>query len=57
MVSDMGKVGVVDVLASSGRTDVVSSLFLAHYRRLAGLASLLVDERETAEDVAGAVHR
>lgn len=35
----------------SRRADAVSSLFLAHHRRLVGLASLLVDDRETAEDV------
>jgi RNA polymerase sigma-70 factor (sigma-E family) len=45
-----------DVLAS--RTDSrelaragVSELFRLHYRRLLGLAALLVDDRETAEDV------
>jgi RNA polymerase sigma-70 factor (sigma-E family) len=35
----------------TGRTDAVSVLFRAHHRRLVGLASLLVDDRETAEDV------
>lgn len=30
---------------------MVSALFLAHHRRLVGLASLLVDDKETAEDV------
>jgi RNA polymerase sigma-70 factor (sigma-E family) len=30
---------------------VVSDLFRAHYRRLVGLAALLVDDRATAEDV------
>lgn len=30
---------------------VVSGLFFAHHRRLVGLASLLVDDRQTAEDV------
>ncbi len=34
-----------------GRTEAVSSLFVAHHRRLVGLAALLVDDRETAEDV------
>jgi len=34
-----------------GRMDAVSALFLAHHRRLVGLASLLVDDRGTAEDV------
>jgi RNA polymerase sigma-70 factor (sigma-E family) len=32
-------------------TDAVSALFRLHHRRLVGLASLLVDDRETAEDV------
>ena len=35
----------------SGPADEVSALFRVHHRRLVGLASLLVDERETAEDV------
>ena len=34
-----------------GRTEVISELFRAHYRRLVGLAVLLVDDRSTAEDV------
>lgn len=34
-----------------GRTEVVSDLFRAHYRRLVGLAVLLVDDRSNAEDV------
>jgi len=33
------------------RSEVVSDLFRAHYRRLVGLAALLVDDRPTAEDV------
>lgn len=33
------------------RSDLVSDLFTAHHRRLDGLASLLVDDQETAEDV------
>lgn len=33
------------------RADVISQLFAAHQRRLVGLASLLVDDPETAEDV------
>ena len=32
-------------------TQAVAELFLAHHRRLVGLASLLVDDRQTAEDV------
>jgi RNA polymerase sigma-70 factor (sigma-E family) len=33
------------------RETVVSDLFLLHHRRLVGLASLLVDDRQTAEEV------
>jgi RNA polymerase sigma-70 factor (sigma-E family) len=33
------------------RSAAISELFVAHHRRLVGLASLLVDDRETAEDV------
>jgi len=33
------------------RSEAISQLFVAHHRRLVGLASLLVDDRETAEDV------
>lgn len=32
-------------------TEVVAGLFVGHHRRLVGLASLLVDDRQTAEDV------
>ncbi len=47
--------GAADVRAASdawisGRA-AVSELFHLHYRRLVGLAVLLVDDRETAEDV------
>jgi RNA polymerase sigma-70 factor (sigma-E family) len=35
----------------SGGADAVSTLFYTDYRRLVGLATLLVDDRETAEDV------
>jgi len=38
-------------IGRSGRTEAISELFLAHHRRLVGLASLLVDERQTAEDI------
>ena len=34
-----------------GRTEAVTNLFVAHHRRLVGLAALLVDDRQTAEDV------
>jgi RNA polymerase sigma-70 factor (sigma-E family) len=43
--------GIVDEPERFGRTEAVSNLFLAHHRRLVGLAALLVDDRETAEDV------
>jgi RNA polymerase sigma-70 factor (sigma-E family) len=33
------------------RDTIVSELFVGHHRRLVGLASLLVDDRRTAEDV------
>jgi RNA polymerase sigma-70 factor (sigma-E family) len=33
------------------RDTIVSQLFVGHHRRLVGLASLLVDDRRTAEDV------
>jgi RNA polymerase sigma-70 factor (sigma-E family) len=33
------------------RDTIVSQLFIGHHRRLVGLASLLVDDRRTAEDV------
>lgn len=33
------------------RSGAISQLFVTHHRRLVGLASLLVDDRETAEDV------
>lgn len=40
---------------------VVSEIFVAHHRRLIGLAALLVDDRQTAEDVVqdafAALHR
>lgn len=35
----------------SGRTEVISDLFFAHHRRLVGLASLLVSDQQSAEDV------
>jgi RNA polymerase sigma-70 factor (sigma-E family) len=36
---------------ASDRDSIVPELFIAHHRRLVGLASLLVDDRRTAEDV------
>jgi RNA polymerase sigma-70 factor (sigma-E family) len=50
-IGHLYKAGTVDEPERLGRMDAVSNLFLAHYRRLVGLASLLVDDRETAEDV------
>lgn len=51
LVSDVDRVGIGEILRWSSPSDAVSDLFLAHHRRLVGLASLLVDDRETAEDV------
>lgn len=47
----MGKVILLDETRSTSRAEAVSLLFVAHHRRLVGLASLLVDDMETAEDV------
>ena len=47
----MHEVGTVDEPRWRGRAEAVSSLFRAHHRRLVGLASLLVDDQGTAEDV------
>lgn len=47
----MHEAGLVGQPRWSGRADAVSTLFRAHHRRLVGLASLLVDDRESAEDV------
>jgi RNA polymerase sigma-70 factor (sigma-E family) len=44
-------VGEPGVWTQTGRAAAVSQLFLAHHRRLVGLASVLVDDRETAEEV------
>lgn len=51
VVSDVGEAGIRDEFRWSSRSDAVSALFLAHHRRLVGLASLLVDDVEGAEDV------
>jgi len=61
-VSYLSQVDAMDGPRRVGRTDAISELFLTHHRRLVGLASLLVDDRETAEDVvqdafAGLYHR
>ena len=37
--------------ARQDRDAVISELFAAHHRRLVGLAALLVDDKESAEDV------
>lgn len=42
---------VVEKSRWSGGADAVSTLFYTDYRRLVGLATLLVDDQETAEDV------
>lgn len=41
----------VDEPERLGRAEAVSHLFVAHHRRLVGLAALLVDDRASAEDV------
>ena len=45
------EVGIVNEPERFAPSDAVSALFLAHHRRLVGLASLLVDDRESAEEV------
>jgi DNA-directed RNA polymerase specialized sigma24 family protein len=50
-VSHVYEVGTAGKPRQQGREDAVASLFVAHHRRLVGLASLLVDDRESAEDV------
>jgi RNA polymerase sigma-70 factor (sigma-E family) len=47
----VGVAGDGERVAGEDRTEAVSALFWAHHRRLVGLASLLVDDRATAEDV------
>lgn len=42
---------VGDQIGSTDRVETISALFRAHHRRLVGLASLLVDDRLTAEDI------
>jgi RNA polymerase sigma-70 factor (sigma-E family) len=50
--SELGPVpGARAQRAEPDRDTVVAELFLAHHRRLVGLAALLVDDRQTAEDV------
>jgi len=43
--------GAGDRVRIPGRTEAISQLFVANHRRLVGLASLLVDDRLTAEDI------
>jgi RNA polymerase sigma-70 factor (sigma-E family) len=50
-VSEHLEAGAVEESERFGRTEAVSNLFLAHHRRLVGLAVLLVDDREAAEEV------
>lgn len=38
-------------IGTPDRAETISALFRAHHRRLVGLASLLVDDRLTAEDI------
>jgi RNA polymerase sigma-70 factor (sigma-E family) len=45
------EVGAVNEPERLAPSDAVSALFLAHHRRLVGLASLLVDDRGSAEEV------
>jgi RNA polymerase sigma-70 factor (sigma-E family) len=51
VVSYLGARDADGRLGKAGRTAAISELFRAHHRRLVGLASLLVDDRQTAEDV------
>jgi RNA polymerase sigma-70 factor (sigma-E family) len=51
VVGEQLEEGTVDDAERLGRTEAVSILFVAHHRRLVGLAALLVDDRETAEEV------
>lgn len=48
---EVGAVGEPRVWTQAGRAAAVSQLFLAHHRRLVGLASVFVDDRESAEEV------
>jgi RNA polymerase sigma-70 factor (sigma-E family) len=49
--NEVSTVGDLGVWTQAGRAAAVSQLFLAHHRRLVGLASVLVDDRGTAEEV------
>jgi RNA polymerase sigma-70 factor (sigma-E family) len=48
---EVGPVAEPGVRTQAGRAAAVSQLFLAHHRRLVGLASVFVDDRESAEEV------
>jgi len=50
-VGQLSEVGVIGRQSLPARHDAVAALFRAHHRRLVGLASLLCDDRATAEDV------
>jgi RNA polymerase sigma-70 factor (sigma-E family) len=51
VVREQLEAGTVDEPDGFARTEAVTNLFLAHHRRLVGLAVLLVDDRQTAEEV------
>jgi RNA polymerase sigma-70 factor (sigma-E family) len=48
---EVGPVAELGVWTQAGRAAAVSQLFMAHHRRLVGLASVFVDDRDTAEEV------
>ncbi len=48
---EVGRVREPGLWARADRTAAVSELFMAHHRRLVGLASLFVDDRDLAEEV------
>ena len=49
--NEVGAVGEPGVWTQAGRAAAVSQLFLAHHRRLVGLAAVFVDDRGSAEEV------
>jgi RNA polymerase sigma-70 factor (sigma-E family) len=51
MAGEPGEVRVLDVRLPDGRDAAVTALFHVHWAALVRLARLLVDDRETAEDV------
>ena len=48
---ELGPRGELEVLSFENNAAELSDLFVAHHRRLVGLASLLVDDRAAAEEV------